>query len=569
MGDASITSVTGSGSTRTVTVNRRTATGRIALRMANSTGISGNGFPVSNLPFTSASSYSIAPLVTSITRVGPNPPTGSTVSFLVTFSESVVGTGPASNFDLTGASLGSAAITGITGSGATRTVTVDLGTSLGSLGLSVANSTGIADADNNTVVGLPFSTGETFMIPPYVVSVARVGSSPTIASTVSWTVTFSSEMTGGSAANFELTGTGASGATITGVTGSGTTRTVTANVGQATGTLGLSVVNSTGLADGTGNALGRLPFTQGEGYSIAPRVVSITRVGPNPPAGSTVSYLVTFSESVTGGAASNFALTGTSLGTAAITGITGSGTTRTVAVNMGSAAGSLGLSMVSSTGVADSDTHPVGGLPYTAGEVFSLSPLVTSIARAAGSTNPTSSEKLVWTITFSDPVIGLSTANFATTGSSGATVKGVSGSGTVWTIEVDPGMAAGSVGLSMINSNGVGNEKGTAIDNVPYVGTEAYTIAPRIMSIDQMSPNPVAITGQSTPQRTMDVLFDIHFNEVVTGVTAANFDLIGTSAAQSSIMGISGSGMDWTVTVKIGGTGMVAQIGRASCRERV
>ncbi|MFZ4629812.1 MAG: choice-of-anchor Q domain-containing protein, partial [Blastocatellia bacterium] len=87
LGDASITSVTGSGSTRTVTVNRGTATGLIALRMANSTGISGNGSPVSNLPFTSASSYSIAPLVTSITRVGPNPPTGSTVSFLVTFSE--------------------------------------------------------------------------------------------------------------------------------------------------------------------------------------------------------------------------------------------------------------------------------------------------------------------------------------------------------------------------------------------------------------------------------------------------------------------------------------------------
>ena len=68
----------------------------------------------------------------------------------------------------------------------------------------------------------------------------------------------------------------------------------------------------------------------------------------------------------------------------------------------------------------------------------------------------------------------------------------------------------------------------------------------------------LAISGQSTPTGTMDVLFDVHFNESVSGVTPANFELVGSSAAQSSIMGVSGSGMDWRVTVKIGGTGMVA-----------
>ncbi|MFZ4629570.1 MAG: beta strand repeat-containing protein, partial [Blastocatellia bacterium] len=563
LGDASIASVTGSGSTRTVTVNRGTATGSIALRLANSTGLASvpSGFPLGNLPFTSASSYSIAPRVVSIARVGPNPPTGSTVSYLVTFSESVTGAGAASNFLLTsprGSSLGTAAITGITGSGTTRTVTVDLGTATGSIGLNMVNGTGMTDSDNNPVGGLPFNTGEMFTAPPYVVSVTRDGSNATSSATVSWTVTFSSSVTGGALDNFELVGTSITGATITGVTGSGTTRTVTANVGQATGTLGLSVVNSTGLADGTGNALGRLPFTQGESFSIAPRVVSITRVGPNPPTGSTVSYLVTFSESVTGGAASNFALAGSSLGSATIAEVTGTGATRTVSVNLGTAGGALGLSMVNSTGMADNDSNPVGGLPYTASEVFTLSATVVSILRAPGAANPTSSERLVWTITFSGPVTGLSAANFALTGSAGASITSVSGSGSVWTIEANPGMAAGTVGLSMTNSDGVTGNTGSAVSNLPFVGEESFTIAPRILSIDQMSPNPVAITGQANPVGTMDVLFDVHFNESVTGMTEANFELIGSSAAQSSITGISGSGMDWRVTVRVGGTGMVA-----------
>jgi hypothetical protein len=64
--------------------------------------------------------------------------------------------------------------------------------------------------------------------PPYVVSINRVGASPTNAATVDWTVTFSETVTGVDATDFSLARTGVSGGSVTGVTGSGATRTVTA-----------------------------------------------------------------------------------------------------------------------------------------------------------------------------------------------------------------------------------------------------------------------------------------------------------------------------------------------------
>jgi hypothetical protein len=68
--------------------------------------------------------------------------------------------------------------------------------------------------------------------PPTVESINRVNSSPTSASSVQWTVTFSEPVTGVSAADFALSHTALSGAAITGVSGSGANYTVTASTGS-------------------------------------------------------------------------------------------------------------------------------------------------------------------------------------------------------------------------------------------------------------------------------------------------------------------------------------------------
>ena len=99
-------------------------------------------------------------------------------------------------------------------------------------------------------------------------SINLSGSSPTNAGSVSWTVTFADATNGLTSSNFTLVNSGLGGTpAITGVTAVGgvpaTQWTVTASTGTGDGTLGLNLVNDTGL----GHDVPILPFT-GQVYTI-------------------------------------------------------------------------------------------------------------------------------------------------------------------------------------------------------------------------------------------------------------------------------------------------------------
>src|SRR5207237_219156 len=143
-------------------------------------------------------------------------------------------------------------------------------------------------------------------------SITRVTASPTNAASEQFSVTFSKNVSGLSSSNFTLVAGGGLGGTpaITGVTGSGTSWTVTASTGTGDGTLGLSLVNSTGVADVAGNAVSNVPVTSAA-YTLdrtAPTVASISRVTASPTNAVSVQFAVTFSESITGLNAGNFSL---------------------------------------------------------------------------------------------------------------------------------------------------------------------------------------------------------------------------------------------------------------------
>lgn len=109
-----------------------------------------------------------------------------------------------------------------------------------------------------------------------------------------------------------------------------------------------------------------------------PAVSSISLVDPNPTNASTVQFLVTFSESVTGVTSSNFALvSGGSVTGASITSVTGSGATRTITVATGSGSGTLGLNLTSATGIKDlaGNALPTAGLPFV-GQVYTIPSLI-------------------------------------------------------------------------------------------------------------------------------------------------------------------------------------------------
>lgn len=111
----------------------------------------------------------VAPAVTSIVRASTNPaPSGTSVDFTVTFSEAVTGV-DVDDFVLTTTGVSGAAVTGVTGSGNVRTVTVSTGTNAGTIRLDVVDDDTIKDAFNNELGGAgndngSFTTGETYEI---------------------------------------------------------------------------------------------------------------------------------------------------------------------------------------------------------------------------------------------------------------------------------------------------------------------------------------------------------------------------------------------------------------------
>ena len=109
-----------------------------------------------------------------------------------------------------------------------------------------------------------------------------------------------------------------------------------------------------------------------------PIVNSITRADSNPTSASSVSYIVTFSESITGVGTNDFTLTVTGgISSASVNAVSGSGSTRTVTVNTGSGNGTIRLNIIDDDSIRDGSNHPLGGNGtgngnFTSGETYTI-----------------------------------------------------------------------------------------------------------------------------------------------------------------------------------------------------
>ena len=112
--------------------------------------------------------------------------------------------------------------------------------------------------------------------------------------------------------------------------------------------------------------------------TTAPTVVSSVRVNSNPIAAANVKFAVMFSEPVTGVDSTDFRLTTAgSISGAAVSGVSGSGTTYTVTVTTGSGAGTIRLDVVDNDSIVDATSHLLGGLgagngAFTSGEAYTI-----------------------------------------------------------------------------------------------------------------------------------------------------------------------------------------------------
>jgi hypothetical protein len=151
-------------------------------------------------------------------------------------------------------------------------------------------------------------TGEVFSFDtttPTVSSINLVGTSPTNAASVSWTVTFSEPVSGVTNSNFSLVNGGLTSPSLTSTSAVGgapsSTWTVTASTGTGSGTLGLNKTSNTGVTDVATNNLTGANVT-GAAYTIdktAPTGFDVQTSGNgNNKPDSGDAFVLTFSELV-------------------------------------------------------------------------------------------------------------------------------------------------------------------------------------------------------------------------------------------------------------------------------
>jgi hypothetical protein len=420
--------------------------------------------------------------------------------------------------------------------------------------------------------------------PPHVVAIERADPSPTGASSVRWTITFSEDVTGVGAGDFAPVGTGAVGAALAGVDGSGASYTVTAATG-ADGSLGLDLVDDDSILDLAGNPLGPDDGSAaGESYVVdrtAPAVASIKRDDSDPSNAETVAWTVAFDEDVSGVDPTDFALAAAGIaGTPAVetvTPIDGRRYTIIAATGGGTPSGSatLRLDVVDDDSIGDAAGNPLGGHgagngAYGSGEPYTVDktqPTVVSILRIDPS--PTRSGPLRFTVTFAEAVSGVTASSFSlvTANLSGAapTVSSAVpvGAGTSWTVTVSTagssGANNGSIRLDLTATAGV-RDAATNPLAAPHAGDESYvfdTTAPAVVSILRKA-------GAASPTNHGPLQFTVTFSEPVTGLAAPDFGPAGAGLTGTPVVGVpvaQGSTPSTTWTIALDMTGVAGTNG--------
>ncbi|MET0266236.1 MAG: Ig-like domain-containing protein, partial [Duganella sp.] len=573
-----IASISGSGSSYAVTVNSLAGDGALGLNLKTSgTGIAdAAGNAIANGGYT-GQTYTLdhtLPAVSSIVRASATPTNATSLSYTVTFSESVTGV-DSSDFSFTTSGSAAGAIASVSGSGATYTVNVNSVSGTGTLRLDLkASGTGIVDVASNAIAG-GYTSGQLYTLDNTAPAVSSV-SVPADATyragqTLSFTVNFNEavtvDTTGGTPRIALTLDSGSVFATYASGSGSNAltfSYTVASNNLDVNGiTIGALSANGGTLRDAVGNnatlTLNSVATTAGVLVDgVAPSVSSINRVGASTSSANSVDYTVTFSENVSGVDIGDFQLTTTGTSAGTVSAISGSGNVYTVTVSSVSGDGTLRLDLKNSgTGITDAAGNAIAA-GYTAGQAYTLDhtgPAIGSVSVPASATYR-SGQQLDFTVNFNEAVTVDSTGGtpaLALTLDTGGTVQAqyVSGSGTtalVFRHIVTSGQAdADGVTIGALQLNGAtlrdsaSNNASLALNGVAGTGGVLVdAIAPTVVSIDRAG---AATTNAGS------VSYVVTFSENISGASTGSFVLSTTGNAAGTIDSVSGSGSSYTVTV--------------------
>ncbi|MEO1401710.1 MAG: Ig-like domain-containing protein [Cyanobacteria bacterium J06635_1] len=489
-----------------------------------------------------------APEVSSLVIGDTSPTNASSVTFDVTFSESVTGVGTA-DFALATTGTASGTIASVSGSGTSYTVTVNSLSGEGTLGLNLVDDDSIVNGNSVALGGAGTSgtgdgsfTGGTYTIDT---TVPAAPSTPDLAAT--------SDTGSANTDNITASTTPA----LTGTAEANSTVTVTSDVD---GVIGSAIANGSGnwaivastlaagghsitatATDSFGNvstASGALSIT----VDTAAPTVAISSTAPTSTNASPIPVTITFSEAVTdfvigdvtvgNGTASNFATSDNQTFTLDVT-PTGDGTvTVDVAANV---------------------AQDTAGNQNTAATQFSISsdrtaPTLTSFVRQTPTDSTTNADSLVFLTTFSEDVQNVDTADFTVNGSTTATVTNVSQtSASTYEVTLSGGDLAsfnGTVGLNLAGGQNITDDPGNALPAGEPTTDETYTV-------DNTSPT-VSLTSAAADPINSTFGVTATFSEATADFT--DTDILVTNG---SVSNFSGSGTTYTFDVTPAADGAV------------
>jgi hypothetical protein len=329
-----------------------------------------------------------------------------------------------------------------------------------------------------------------FTAPSVTIDQAAAQADPTNVSPITFEVVFTKPVTGFTGTDVALSGT--AGATTAVVTGTGTTYTVAVSGMTSDGTV-IAAIPAGVATDTVGNTNTASTSTDNMvTYDTTGPTVTINQAAaqPDPTGVSPINFTVLFSEPVTGFTVADLNLGGTAGATTMV--VSGGGTTYNVAVNGMTASGTVFVTITDAAGVdaagnlSAASTSTDNTVRYDTG-----APSVT-INQAASQADPTNISPINFTVIFSKPVTGFTSADVVITGTAGATTALVTGSGTTYTVAVS-GMADTGTIIASIpadraqDSAGNGNTASTSTDN-----TVTYDITDPTVTINQAA-------GQADP----------------------------------------------------------------------
>jgi hypothetical protein len=159
-----------------------------------------------------------------------------------------------------------------------------------------------------------------------------------------------------------------------------------------------------------------------------------------------------------------------------------------------------------------------------------------TVTLSSAAPDPTNISPIPVTVTFSEPVSGLTASGIT---ANNATVENLSGSDDQYSFNLVPTIPQGTVS-AQVTAGAAQDAAGNANTSSTLFSRTFDSIAPIVTSI---------VRATASPTRAASVDFTVTFSKGVSGVSAANFTVNAPTLSGASVDSVTGSGGVYTVTV--------------------